>query len=40
MFGTWQPTFVDRSLTETSPAASDSSTHRRFGSARARPTAA
>src|SRR5438093_12403977 len=40
MLGTWQPTLVDRSPTESSPPASDSSTHGRFGSARARPTAA
>src|SRR5690242_1846139 len=40
MLGTWQPTFVDRSPTDSSPAASDSSTQRRLGSASARPTAA
>ena len=40
MLGTWHPTRVERSLTESSPAASDSRTHRRLGSASARPTAA
>ena len=40
MFGTWHPTVVDSSLTESSPADSDSSTHSRLGSARARPIAA
>src|SRR5579859_3288328 len=40
MLGTWHPTRLDRSLTESSPAASDSRTHSRFGSASARPTAA
>src|SRR5688500_11434541 len=40
MMGTWQPTVVDRSLTDSSPPASDSRTQRRLGSASARPTAA
>lgn len=40
MFGIWQPTRPLRSPTESSPDASDSSTHSRFGSANARPTAA
>ena len=37
MFGTWHPTREDSSPTDSSPSASDSSTHSRFGSARARP---
>ncbi len=37
MLGTWQPTRLLRSLTESSPMASDSRTHSRLGSARARP---
>src|SRR5439155_10207850 len=40
MLGTWQATRPASSLTDSSPTASDSSTHNRFGSARARPTTA
>ena len=40
MFGTWQLTRVASSPTESSPSARDSRTHRRFGSPRARATAA
>lgn len=40
MFGTWQPTRAESSPTESSPAARDSRTQSRFGSARARPIAA
>ena len=40
MFGTWHSTRTARSLTDSSPAASDSRTHSRLGSASARPTAA
>ncbi len=40
MFGTWQPTSRERSLTLCSPEASRSTTQSRFGSARARATAA
>ena len=37
MFGTWQPTRLASSPTESSPPASDSRTHSRLGSAE-RPT--
>ena len=40
MLGTWHPTRLLRSLTESSPMARDSRTHSRLGSARARPIAA
>src|SRR6185369_14194926 len=40
MLGTWQATRPASSLTDSSPTDSDSSTHRRFGSASARPTTA
>src|SRR5919106_4832073 len=40
MFGTWQPTSRDRALTDRSPAARRSSTHRRLASAKALATAA
>src|SRR3990170_6256991 len=40
MLGTWQPTSRESSLTERSPVASVSSTHRRLGSDSARATMA
>src|SRR5262245_3357616 len=40
MLGTWQATRPASSLTDSSPAERDSSTHNRLGSARARPTTA
>src|SRR6185503_10192816 len=40
MLGTWQATRPASSLTDSSPTASDSSTHNRLGSASARPTTA